>query len=685
MRLSRVFRRVRKAKRAGLGSPLSVEPLEDRTLPSLSLTVDGSQQFQRIDGFGANINSAAWGDGDVRPALDTLLNQMGANTFRVIVEAGSGWEDSDPNTGQYSDANPNWPYYDQVYSSPKFTNLWNTIGYLNAHNATVLLNVQGGPPDWMCNQDRTVPAEHEDDWVTMVTTMLSYGVNTAHVHIDQFGPMNEPDNYIDPIQGPQVPPAQYVDMMDRLLASMQALGLGGIQLVGPDCANIVSATDDYMPAMFNDPTLMADVYHFGIHNYSGTSGTTDGTVSGSGWPGRDWWADEYATYYPGVNMDQGQPLPDDDEWSYAETCFQDLLALIEQGASGAMVWDGVDSYYQLENSWSTWGQLSYDQSTQTYAPRLRLYANGMVDKFVTPGSFRVAVTDDADGLIELAFYNPTTGHIAVVGENTGDSALSLNGGLIGGLLTQSFEEYFTNADLQMQRQADVPVTGGAFTFQVPPHTIFTLSSPSGPDTPPPTAPADLGAGDAASVSLSRGASSDKVGPFAGNVLADVLPLGVRRAHLVPEAPAVLPPPDLAAEAPPVGALGAPGPWPGGTFLAPFSLSSSAGTQTAPEGPELFQTGAPVGPGFARALADIPVTGPSSAPAGPGDKLPGTAGPVTARPPDPFWRGALSSGAPPLLGPRAGAAARSGLDLLFAELGRPLGGPFCPDWWLQRPA
>jgi O-glycosyl hydrolase len=446
--------------------------------PSGTLTVDGSQLFQRIDGFGANLNSAAWGAGDVRPALDTLLNQMGANIFRVVVEPVSGWEDSDPNTGQYSNSNPNWPFYNQVYSSPKFTNLWNTISYLNDHNATVLLNIQGYLPAWMSNPDHTVPASHEDDWVTMLTTLLYYGANTAHVRIDQFGPMNEPDNSSDPVQGPQVQPAQYIDMMDRLIAKMQALGLGGIQLVGPDCANTGSATSGYMPAMFNDPTLMADVYHFGIHTYSGESGSTDPTVSGSGWAGRDWWADEYADW-PTVDMDHGQPLPASGEWNFAENSFQDLLALIGQGASGAMVWDGVDSFYELENSWTTWGQLSYDQSTQTYAPRLRLYANGMVDKFVTPGSYRVAVSSTANGLVVLAFYNPATGQITIVGENTNGSPLSLSGNLTGGPSAQRFEEYFTNADagVQMQRQADVAVTGNTFTFQIPAHTIFTLTLP----------------------------------------------------------------------------------------------------------------------------------------------------------------------------------------------------------------
>ena len=39
----------------------------------------------------------------------------------------------------------------------------------------------------------------------------------------------------------------------------------------------------------------------------------------------------------------------------------------------------------------------------------------------------------------------------------------------------------------------------------------------------------------------------------------------------------------------------------------------------------------------------------------------------------------------LFEPRARAAGLSELDLLFAELGRPLEGPVRPDWWLSPPA
>ena len=106
-----------------------------------TLTIDGAQQFQSIDGFGVNINSASWNNGELRPVLDLLVDQLGATIFRVVIDNGD-WEssndDSDPNT-------LNEVFYTRIYSSPKFEALWGTIAYLNQKGITqnLVLSVMG--------------------------------------------------------------------------------------------------------------------------------------------------------------------------------------------------------------------------------------------------------------------------------------------------------------------------------------------------------------------------------------------------------------------------------------------------------------------------------------------------------------------------------------------------------------
>jgi hypothetical protein len=62
-------------------------------------------------------------------------------------------------------------------------------------------------------------------------------------------------------------------------------------------------------------------------------------------------------------------------------------------------------------------------------------------------------------------------------------------------------------------------------------------------------------------------------------------------------------------------------------------------------------------------------------------VPKAAVPETAGPPDPFSREDLPWGLPALLEARARVADRSGLDLLFADLGRTTDNPFPGNWWL----
>ena len=462
---------------------LALECLEERCVLS-TLTVDGSQVFQTIGGFGTNLNSAAWNSGAVTPSLDTLLSH-GYRVFRVIVEPVQGWEDTDPNTGQYNASNPNWPYYNNLYgTSTKFTNLWNTIRYLNNHGATVWLNLQSDAPDWMTDPGGgpgTIGQDHETDWATMVSTLMNYAVNTAHVRIDALGPMNEPENAAPrgTTQGPQVDATQYVRMLDILETQLQGYGLGSISLVGPDATLVSNALDSYVPAMLADSLLMPHVMQFGFHTYGGSTVTAPDLTNNPTYPGRQIWSSEYDGVY--FNEDESQRATPSQLWTQADTSFQQLIQIIGAGANGAIIWDGVDSFYQYYQQWSAHGLISYrwtaanPTAQSDYGTTPRLYANAQMFQFVAPGSVMIGSSTDAGNFIELAFKNPD-GRITIVGENTGGSSQTITGTLTGGLSASLFNEYFTNSSLRETQQANVAVTNNTFTFRVPAHTIFTLTS-----------------------------------------------------------------------------------------------------------------------------------------------------------------------------------------------------------------
>jgi hypothetical protein len=460
-----------------------LEQLENRWLPS-TLTVDGSQHFQTIDGFGTNLSSEAWNGGAVTPSLDILLSH-GYKLYRVLIEPVQGWEDTNPNTGQYSNSNPNWPYYNNLYgTSTKFTNLWNTINYLHNHGATVWVNLQSDAPAWMTDSGGTtgsIGTDHEADWATMVSTMVDYAVSTAHVHIDALGPMNEPDGPTE--QGPQVDSTQYVRMLDTLETQLQGYGLGNIPLVGPDDASSTNAVNQYVPAMLADPFLMPHVFQFGFHTYGGSVSDL-AITNNSTYPGRHIISDEYdGPYY---NEDHGQRPTASQLWAQTDASFQNLVSIVSAGEQGAVIWDGVDNFYLYYNQWSAHGLISYDWTVANptaqsdYSTTVRLYANAMMFAFAGTGSVVIGASDDAANFMEVAFQDPSTGRITIVGENTDSSSQTLTGNLIGGLNTSLFNFYLTNSSLSMQQQPDVAVTNNTFTFTIPADTIFTLTTPVAP-------------------------------------------------------------------------------------------------------------------------------------------------------------------------------------------------------------
>ena len=89
---------------------------------SVHLQIDGTKKFQQIDGFGINVNTAWWYNGAygdarvVQPAIDMLIDSLGATMVRAVIEE-IDWEEvndnNDPNTF-------NWTYYNRVFSNARF-------------------------------------------------------------------------------------------------------------------------------------------------------------------------------------------------------------------------------------------------------------------------------------------------------------------------------------------------------------------------------------------------------------------------------------------------------------------------------------------------------------------------------------------------------------------------------------
>ena len=430
------------------------------------LTVNGAQTFQTIDGFGVNVNAHSWDDGEVIPALDMLADQMGSTLFRVVYDM-VDWEATNDNSDPFT---PDWAYYNGIYSSPDFQELWSTIRYLNQKGfaTEITLSLMGRVAPWMGGSVINVAAE--DEWVETVATMAHYGRTTANVQFSILDPTNEPDH--DGIEGPQVGAAQYTRLLNKLSARLDGMGLGDLRLGGPNTASISAGVNTYMPALMADPVVMAKIDHFALHDYSGSTGGAATAIQQSAYPTRNFWMTELT-----------DPV--------------DILSSIGQNASGIMIWDGFDSAYihptlhgasmvPPNDAGPDPAPITYDVPTHTYAPRKSFYEDTQIFKFVPPGSVRIGAAESNGNLTLYAFRHPATGRVTLVGRNAGGTNLTVTGALNNLPPAAAYEFYKTDAGSNFARLADVPASNGTVAFTAPANSYFTLTALTIPDSTPPT-------------------------------------------------------------------------------------------------------------------------------------------------------------------------------------------------------
>ncbi len=463
----------------------------------VAVTVDGGQQYQVIDGYGVSANSLSWNGGELRPALDLLVDQLGATLWRVVID-NMDWEATNDN----ADPNAfNWAYYNTVYSSAKFQELWGTLGYLNQKGirSGLMLNFMGPAPAWMGGS--TVGAAFENEFVEMIASLVWYARNTAGIDFTLLSPLNEPN--WDGIEGPFV---NQVSVMRKLAQKLDAIGLSSIRFIAPERAGGVGGFQSVFDEFVQDPVVMAKMAHWALHDYGGNVAGAESMIQSSPYPNMKFWVTEVTNIW-------------------------DIIGQIPQGPSANLVWDGYDSVYNHailagrgttppNDAGNGPALLAYNATTGVYTPRKAFYECAQLFKFVTPQSVRIGASANNANLQVFAFRHPATGRVTIFGRNTGGGTLSINGTLTNLAGVSTLEFYRTNSSLNLQRGADVPVSAGQFAVQVPGNTLFTLTGLAGgsPGNQPPavsiTAPSSGAAFTAPATITIGAAASDPDGTVA---------------------------------------------------------------------------------------------------------------------------------------------------------------------------
>jgi O-glycosyl hydrolase len=457
----------------------------------IKIKIDGASKYQTLDGFGVNINTAWWYNGKykdakiVQPAIDMLVDSLGATIFRAVIEE-MDWEEVNDNDDP---DNFNWTYYNSIFTNSRFQGVWNTLRYLNKKGITdgLVISFMGAPPashpmaatdlkkSWMGGADHTIAANMEDEFVESIAALLYYMRHTAGIQFKLVSPMNETDvitmsksaGHPDGIvEGPNIPDAvQYVRVVRKLARKLDAIGMDDIRFVAPDAAGD-RLFGDCLTEMVKDSCLMGKLACWGVHQYGNDAANYLKIVSRTDNPNKSFWVTETA----GIG---------------------NLLGQLNDNAKAYIFWDGFDCVYQHArrngygslppNDWVFWfgpeeGKplIGFIASANSWKPRKQFYQFSQVMKFVKPGAVRIGLEGNDSSLATSAFINPD-GNLVITGRNNSKEECVLVGTIANLPEQKNLKLVYTDSLHNFNESSNISVSEASFKAGIPAESVFTIT------------------------------------------------------------------------------------------------------------------------------------------------------------------------------------------------------------------
>lgn len=388
------------------------------------LTIDPTQRFQTIEGFGVNFNGVYYRDAQ-RKLIDLLVDDLGITMVRFDPYGQTDWEmendDDDP-------THINWDVFDDRFSTAAFEASWAALREFNKRGMRVLLTVSGTVPPWMlddqggplnhptCNKEpnaihpftnRPSHLRHDmyPEFAETIVAMASYARKKAGVKFDWLG-INETNCF--PIEGPRIDPEEGPDVVRAIVAALDREGMSDMNLVYADQAMVPA---DYFSPVREHPDLMKRIARFSLHQYGG-SGAAEyqrhfDRLADTTRPSAPVWISEYGDL-------NDKDRSDKNEWdNFSVKTTRNLLSVLGVGATAAMWWDAFDNYHDHDRHMTYYGLVAQDR--HRYTPKKRFYAQRQLYRFVRPGAVRVGITGGGAGLEAQAFVDDKTRRVTVVG------------------------------------------------------------------------------------------------------------------------------------------------------------------------------------------------------------------------------------------------------------------------------
>jgi O-glycosyl hydrolase len=488
-----------------------IELLEQRTLLSVNVAINASQQYQKIEGFGTSLASA--------PSLyesaayqKMYYQDLGASMLRVNLrlDALEGpdqqlWSavtlgpDLQADINQFNFQQPDVQSDGQLAAAAK------TYG-LDTNQVFAVVTT---PPHWMKgpevnwwdgSPDGTVPTIQGEGTQSAGGSIIDtpYNLNQFGLYLaayikgfqENFGvtlPAISLQNelaFSEPYNSCVYSPQLYVDTLKAVHQVFVQYGIT-TKIIGPDDMGVGPSDDawilwrqmQYIDAVRADPEAMADLSAYSIHGVAGDQLPDDQNPANDLLRRDPTMWDQYEngrTDYPtwaGIGGDGKESWVTENEtlsqtWDGAFTLAENIQdALVIGNANTWMAWQTSDGGPANADTLTS----GTDETTQKFAAAQQFF------RYIRPGSFRVAATpSDPTGVYVSAFVQNQEHTLTMVLINTGTTDQTVNLSLSGVNVASFGVDRRTSATDTFADEGPVPVTNGVATITLPAGSIVTL-------------------------------------------------------------------------------------------------------------------------------------------------------------------------------------------------------------------
>jgi len=462
-------------------------PAENPIVKDVVLNAD--KQFQIIDGFGANVNPAQWRGGNLKYALDLLVDELGCTLFRFDCFGQADWLDpaKRDKEGRYPDA-----YLKQVYTSRVFKDAWETYRYLQSKGVRLFFNVSGRIPAELASPDGQRLVDY-DGYAEMIVSLLKWARQKENLHFTLFAPFNETDLGFP--EGPKMLVSDCVPATRSITKKLDEAGLKDVKLMVMDDSNVQF---DKFDEFLKDAGLVDRIACFAGHTY-GDGLYEDGQatwfmnpskfkkiierIRKSPYKNHPFWMTEYG------DLDQSKEI----EFQIAWLSTRRLLKFLNDGVSAGLVWDAFDNFHKHDFAWSIYGLLKTDRQNWKYTPKRRFYSAKQVFRYVRPGFRRVEIFSPDEDLKDVysyarfplrhillsAFVSPDRKDFTVVGMSTIEHDVTINlklKGLAPQAKNKSVSYYRTSRNENCRKTKKTRIKNNIVKALIKGGSIFTLTT-----------------------------------------------------------------------------------------------------------------------------------------------------------------------------------------------------------------